>query len=57
MIPYILSDNPNVTKEEAFEISRNMMRGNKWKAFLTDITFFGWEVLNVLTLGFIVLFN
>lgn len=51
MIPYILAENPNIKRKEAFELSKNMMNGNKWKAFILDISFFGWNFLSVLTCG------
>lgn len=51
MIPYILAENPTIKRKEAFEISKKMMKGNKWKAFILDISFFGWNILSVLTFG------
>ena len=51
MIPYILADNPNINRKEAFELSKKMMKGNKWKMFILDISFFGWYILSVLTFG------
>lgn len=51
MIPYILADNPNIHRKEAFELSKKMMKGNKWKMFILDISFFGWYILSVLTFG------
>ena len=30
MIPYILSENPDISRTRAFEISKQMMKGNKW---------------------------
>ena len=51
MIPYLLIENPDLTKEEAFTISKEMMRGQKWKTFVLDLSFFGWDWLSVFTLG------
>ena len=51
MIPYILAENPNLSKEEAFGISRAMMTGNKMKAFIFDLSFLGWFILSAFTLG------
>lgn len=51
MIAYLLAENPNMTKDEAFAISRQMMDGQKWKAFVLDLSFIGWKLLSVLTLG------
>ncbi|MCI8383968.1 MAG: DUF975 family protein [Clostridia bacterium] len=51
MIPYILAENPKIKRKEVFELSKKMMKGNKWKTFVLDISFFGWNFLSVLTLG------
>ena len=37
MIPYILSENPKVSRQRAFEISKLMMNGNKWDTFVLDL--------------------
>ena len=51
MIPYILADNPEIKRKEAFKLSKQMMKGNKWKTFILDLSFFGWNFLSVLTFG------
>ena len=51
MIPYILAENSKIKKKEAFKISKQMMKGNKWKTFLLDISFIGWNLLSILTFG------
>lgn len=56
MIPYLLADNPQMTKEQAFEESKRMMQGQKWKAFVLDLSFIGWNILSALTLGILGLF-
>ena len=56
MIPYILVENPGISKEEAFALSKKMMYGNKWKSFLLDLSFLGWEILNIFTLGILGIF-
>lgn len=53
MIPYILAENPDIDHRQAFSLSRQMMNGNKWKAFVLDLSFLGWEVLDIFTLGFL----
>lgn len=55
-VPYILAENPDITKEEAFARSKQMMNGNKWKAFVLDLSFLGWEILNTITLGILGIF-
>ena len=56
MIPYILSENPNISRKRAFEISKNMMYGNKGGALLLDISFIGWYLLSIFTLGLLAIF-
>ena len=56
MIPYILADNPDISMEEAFAKTKQMMTGNKWKAFVLDLSFIGWHILNAMTLGILGLF-
>lgn len=51
MIPYILAENTHVTMEEAFALSKKMMYGNKWKSFVLDLSFIGWNILNAITFG------
>ena len=56
MIPYLLADNPQMTKEQAFEESKRMMQAQKWKAFVLDLSFIGWNILSALTLGILGIF-
>lgn len=56
MIPYILADRPELTRKEAFRLSKHMMKGCKWQMFLFDLSFIGWGVLSALTLGLVGLF-
>ncbi len=56
MIPYILAENPGMDRKEAFKLSREMMTGNKWRAFVLDLSFIGWELLSVLTCGILSIF-
>lgn len=56
MIPYLLAENPQMTKEQAFAMSRQMMSGQKWRAFVLDLSFIGWQILNVLTGGILGIF-
>lgn len=51
MVPYIVAENPNVTRKEAIALSRRMMNGYKWRAFLLDVSFWGWNLLGLMTLG------
>lgn len=56
MIPYVLAENPNIKRKEAFNLSKEMMNGLKWKTFKLDFSLLGWEVLNILTLGMLDVF-
>lgn len=56
MVPYLLYDYPELTVREAMKISREMMRGQKWNLFVLDLTFIGWIILCIFTLGIGVLF-
>ena len=56
MIPYLVAENPGMTYKEAFEESKRMMYGNKWKAFVLDLSFIGWWLLSALTLGLLSVF-
>lgn len=53
MIPYILADNPEMDKKEVFELSKSMMKGNKWRAFVLDLSFILWDFLSGITLGLV----
>ncbi|MBR6404137.1 MAG: DUF975 family protein [Eubacterium sp.] len=56
MMAYLLAENPDMEKEEAFKLSKEMMNGNKMKAFLLDLSFIGWGILSILTLGILSIF-
>jgi uncharacterized membrane protein len=51
IIPYILADDPKISSKEAFKKARQMMKGNKWRLFKLNLSFIGWGVLCVLTMG------
>ncbi len=56
MIPYLLAENPQMTKEQAFAESKRMMTGQKWRAFVLDLSFLGWKILSLFTLGILDIF-
>lgn len=56
MIPYILGENPNMEMSEVFAMSKQMMTGNKWRAFVLDLSFILWEILAACTLGILSIF-
>ena len=53
MIPYLLAEHPDMPLKEAFAQSRALMNGQKWKTFVLDLSFLGWEILSMLTLGLV----
>lgn len=56
MIPYILAENPQISRKRAFELSKQMMDGQKGDAFVLDLSFIGWEFLSFITLGIVQIF-
>ena len=51
MVPYILAENPNLQANEVLDLSSKMMKGNKWRLFCLQLSFIGWWILALLTLG------
>lgn len=56
MIPYLMADDPNMDSKEAFAKSKQMMKGNKWDAFVLDLSFLGWQILSLMTFGILGIF-
>lgn len=56
MVPYILAEHPELSASEIITRSRKMMNGHKWQAFKLDLSFLGWILLGVLTLGLVNIF-
>lgn len=48
---YILYDRPELSATQAITESRRMLNGHKMQAFLLILSFLGWFLLGVLTLG------
>lgn len=51
MIPQLLAENPALSKEDAFALSKQMMDGEKWNTFVLDLSFLGWIILGLFTCG------
>lgn len=51
MTPYIMHDCPDLDASDCIHESRVMMKGYKWKLFCLDLSFIGWALLCILTLG------
>jgi uncharacterized membrane protein len=48
---YIMIDNPEMKATDAINRSKEMMQGQKWKYFLLHLSFIGWYLLCIPTLG------
>lgn len=56
MVVYLLAQNPEMDAREAKEKSSQMMSGQKWAAFVLDLSFIGWHILSVFTCGILSIF-
>lgn len=45
MVPYILAENPQISTDRAFELSKKMTDGEKWHIFCLQLSFIGWYFL------------
>lgn len=55
MIYYIKLDNPEIGILDAIKKSKEMMNGHKWDFFVLELSFIGWIILGVFTLGILYL--
>ncbi len=51
MLTEILAENPALDRKHAFEITKAMTNGNKWRIFLFNFSFIGWMLLTCITFG------
>lgn len=56
MVPYIMAENPAADRKKVFLLSRKMMKGNKWRAFVTELSFLPLMIANLFTLGLVNIF-
>lgn len=56
MMPYILAENPTIKANEAITLSRRMMKGHKWECFVAELSFLGWNLLNLVSFGLVGIF-
>ena len=49
--PYIMAQDPECEGLEALRRSRELMKGNRMDLFLLDLSFIGWDLLSLFTLG------
>ena len=52
MAPYILAENPEMRPMEAIRASKKLTMGYKLDLFILNLSFLGWILLGILTLGF-----
>jgi uncharacterized membrane protein len=48
---FVLKDNPDIGINAAITRSRKLMHGYKWKYFLLQLSFIGWIILSLITVG------
>lgn len=51
LVSYIIADNSDINSKDALKLSEEMMKGNKGKLFVLELSFIGWHLLAILTLG------
>lgn len=51
MAEYIMLENPGMGALEAIKESKRLMDGNKSRLFCLDLSFIGWDILGMITLG------
>ncbi len=56
MVSYILAEHPNMDYKEVLNMSKEMMNGEKWHAFVLDLSFILWHMLGMITCGIVELF-
>lgn len=55
LVPYIITENPNIDSSEALKISEQMMQGNKTRLFFLLLGFWALSLLTPITLGLLML--
>lgn len=51
MVSYILAEHPDMDYKEVLQMSTDMMNGEKWHAFVLDMSFILWHMLGMITCG------
>lgn len=51
LVPYIIAENPDIDGKTAIKLSREMMDGHKMECFILELSFIGWRMLGIVTLG------
>lgn len=56
MVDYILAETPEMPWQEVLNLSKEMMKGQKWNTFVLDLSFILWHMLSLLTCGLLEIF-
>lgn len=51
LVPYILAEHPDMDYKEVLLKSKCLMDGQKWKAFVLDLSFILWHLFGLITCG------
>lgn len=51
LVPYLLSENPEIETNRALQLSSQMMEGEKWNTFVLQLSFLGWYILGLIPCG------
>lgn len=51
LVPYILANDSNMGSDEVLKLSEKMMKGHKMDLFIFSLSFIGWHLLAIFTLG------
>ncbi len=51
LAPFILEEANDITVREALRSSKESMKGHRWEYFSLRLSFLGWKILGILTLG------
>jgi len=55
LVYYVKLDNPELSASEVISKSKEMMNGHKWDFFVLGLSFIGWSILGLFTLGILYL--
>lgn len=53
----IMTDNPEISPTDALRLSKKMTKGHKGELFALDLSFIGWFLLEIITLGLISIYT
>ena len=48
-IPYVIAENPSISRKAAFKLSKELTKGKKWELFKLEFSLIGWILLGVIT--------